>query len=544
MLFNSALFFAFFAVFFGLYWSNRKNLRLQNSLVLAASYIFYGWWDERFLILIALSTACDYICGLGTAGPRFDRKHLMKAGGLLAAVTLVATLPSISTSWPFLIAGLAAIPAGYGIIRGIEQLSGPHRRKAYLTFSIVLNLGLLGVFKYFGFFTDSFIQAFNSIGFTVNAPLVSIILPVGISFYTFQTLSYTIDIYRKQMTPTEQLIDFAAYVAFFPQLVAGPIERAKNLLPQFEKHRVWNSNDISSGTLLFIWGLFKKIVIADNLAPLANTAFASPAEVSPSLMLIGILAFSFQIYCDFSGYSDMARGLARMIGFKLMLNFNLPYFSRTPSEFWRRWHISLSSWLRDYLYIPLGGNRGSNWLTYRNLALTMLLGGLWHGAAWTFIAWGAFHGAILCIYRALQLDRVVFAHPLFSRKGLPVHVSAWLVMSGLTLIGWTFFRAESIGDAMTAITLMGEAFWSGAVVSQLAVTPEWGTLGFYVLPLILVQIVQARSGQLEFLHVSLIGNMTAKPWLRFAGANALLFVICAIAFLASEGGQEFLYFDF
>ena len=544
MLFNSIIFIIFFAVFFCLYWLTAKHLRLQNGLILGASYLFYGWWDERFLILIALSTACDFLCGLGSSGARFSRTPVLKAGSLLAGVVLVVTLPNLSTSWPFLIAGFAALPLGFGLLKSIEQLSGPRRRKAYLITSIVLNLGLLGAFKYFGFFTESFIAAFDSIGLKVHAPLIQIILPVGISFYTFQTLSYTIDIYRKNMQPTERLIDFAAYVAFFPQLVAGPIERAKNLLPQFEKHRIWNGDEVFSGALLFIWGLFKKIVIADNLAPIANAAFADPAQTDPSLMLIGIIAFAFQIYGDFSGYSDMARGLARMIGFKLMLNFNLPYFSRTPSEFWRRWHISLSSWLRDYLYIPLGGSHVSKLITYRNLALTMLLGGLWHGAAWTFIAWGAFHGFILCLYRFFQIDGMIFAKSFFSKSGFFIHIGAWAVMTMLTLVGWTFFRALTIGDAFSALDQAGTAFSSGAFATEMIFLPEWQTLLFYISPLLLVQLVQAASGKLEIFHASLTFAQNRAVLSRFAGINALLFILCAIVFLSAEGGQEFLYFDF
>ena len=543
MLFNSLTFLAFFGLFFGIYCLLRKNLRAQNLLILAGSYLFYGWWDERFLILIALSTACDFLSGFGVAGRRPDRSVAGKAALLFGAVALVATLPSLGASWPFLLAALAALPAGYGLMRSLDRLSGPVRRKAWLVTSIVLNLGLLGIFKYFGFFTESFIAAFSALGMKVNAPLISIILPVGISFYTFQTLSYTIDIYRKNMAPTEKLIDFAAYVAFFPQLVAGPIERAKNLLPQFEAPRDISTDRISSGALLFLWGLFKKIVIADNLAPIVNLAFSDVSTSSPSLMLIGIIAFAFQIYGDFSGYSDMARGLARILGFDLMLNFNLPYLSRTPSEFWRRWHISLSSWLRDYLYVPLGGNRQGKLMTYRNLALTMLLGGLWHGAAWTFIAWGAFHGAILAVYRVFNVDRLVFGTRLFSLQGAAVHGAAWLVMTALTLIGWTFFRAESMGDALTAISLGAQAVTNGALFTELPFMEEWQTVLFYIWPLLIVQALQAASGKLEIFDWSFT-SANSNPALRFAGVNAVLFILCAVIFLAAQGGQEFIYFDF
>ena len=545
MLFNSGIFFLFFGIFFCLYWMLRQRLHWQNTLILAGSYLFYGWWDERFLILIALSTACDFICGLGAAGPRYPRQHLQKAAGLLLGVTLIATLPTFSTSWINLVGILVLIPAGYLLFRALDKLSGPQRRKAYLITSIALNLGLLGVFKYFGFFTESFIDAFTTLGLAVNEPLIQIILPVGISFYTFQTLSYTIDIYRKDMQPTERLVDFAAYVAFFPQLVAGPIERARNLLPQFEKQREWDADKVTSGALLFTWGLFKKIVIADNIAPIANAAFASPADTEPVLMLIGIIAFAFQIYCDFSGYSDMARGLARMIGFDLMLNFNLPYLSRTPSEFWRRWHISLSSWLRDYLYVPLGGNRKGKLLTYRNLFLTMLLGGLWHGAAWTFIAWGAFHGIILAVYRFFSIDTWLTRYQGLSAKTVSINLGAWFVMTVLTLIGWTFFRAETLGDAFSAMAVASAAFGSGAVFTELGRLPEAADLLFYLWPLLLVQTTQAMSGRLEFLPDLIKPASCGSISLRqFAGLNALLFLVCSIFFLSADSGQQFIYFDF
>ncbi len=546
MLFNSAIFFIFFGCFFALYWLLCGHFRIQNGLILAGSYLFYGWWDERFLILVALSTACDFICGLGTAGPRFGPGIIFKAGSLLAAVALLATLPTLPSSWPFLVGLLVTLPLGYGLFWRLETLSGPVRRKAYLITSLVLNLGLLAVFKYFGFFTESFIEAFSALGLKVNAPLVNIILPVGISFYTFQTLSYTIDIYRKQMQPTQKLVDFAAYVAFFPQLVAGPIERARNLLPQFEQKRTWDSEKATSGALLFVWGLFKKIVIADNLAAIVNLAFASPAETAPVLMLTGIIAFAFQIYCDFSGYSDMARGLARMIGFDLMLNFNLPYFSRTPSEFWRRWHISLSSWLRDYLYAPLGGNRNGKLITYRNLCLTMLLGGLWHGAAWTFIIWGAFHGLILSVYRVFDIDKFVFAQSLKTATGVVIHLSAWSVMTLITLVGWTFFRAETLTDALTALHIAATAFTSGAVFTDLGILPEWQRLLFFVWPLLFVQAIQAMTGKLEFFAGLFTRSKTGgrAAAIKFAGLNGLLFILCAIAFLSAQGGQQFIYFDF
>lgn len=544
MLFSSLIFPVFFLIFFAGYWLLRHRLKAQNMLVLAGSYIFYGWWDERFLLLIALSTATDFICGLGAAGPRFERGALAKSAFLMAGTAFAILLVDPSANWIWSLAGLAAIPAGMALFAGLEQLSGPVRRRAYLVTSLAVNLGLLGVFKYFGFFTDSFISAFATLGLDLSGPAIHIILPVGISFYTFQTLSYTIDIYRKNMGPTRSMIDLAAYVSFFPQLVAGPIERARHLLPQFERPREITGERLSSGSLLFLWGLYKKIVIADNLAPIVDSIFADPAAASPELMLVGALAFSFQIYCDFSGYSDMARGLARMLGFDLMLNFNLPYFSRTPSEFWRRWHISLSSWLRDYLYIPLGGNRKGRVLTYRNLFLTMLLGGLWHGAAWTFIAWGVFHGTILCLYRLGNVDALVFREGRKRIAAIGVNVVSWAVMSILTLYGWILFRAESISDAGTAMLSTGQALLTGAFVTRLPALEEAQILFFFIWPLLLVQLWQRWSGRLEFLYDT--ANFTGRHdgVVRLTGLNLVLFTACAILFLSADGGQQFIYFDF
>jgi alginate O-acetyltransferase complex protein AlgI len=535
MLFNSTVFFLFFAAFFALYWRLGARLRAQNILVLGASLFFYGWWDERFLLLIAASTAVDFVAGLGAAGERLRAADLRRAGLYLGAVAVAATLPTFAESWRWLVLTGAFALGGWAVAFLIERAPGD-RRKLWLAASLVSNLGLLAVFKYFGFFTESFIAAAESIGFRVNAPMMEIVLPIGISFYTFQTLSYTIDIWRGQMHPTRRLVDFAAYVAFFPQLVAGPIERARALLPQFETRRRWNAEKARDGTLLFLWGLYKKTVIADNLAPIVNAAFAAPAESSPAFMLLGVLGFAAQIYCDFSGYSDMARGLARMLGFELMVNFNLPYFSRTPSEFWRRWHISLSSWLRDYLYVPLGGNRGGAIRTYRNLFLTMLLGGLWHGAAWTFIVWGAFHGAILAFYRALSIDSMIERAK--GSGALIVNLIAWGVMSILTLVGWTFFRAQSLPDAFVALD---RAFRFDSL-RTLSDVPEASLVLSLTAPLIIANVAN------RFFAPALRG-LAAET--RMAGAipylvrvSAVLTLVCAAAFLSAEGQQDFIYFDF
>lgn len=345
MVFNSLIFLVFFLVVYGLY--RVMPHRGQNLLLLVSSYFFYGWWDWRFLSLIFISTVVDYWAGLA-----------------------------------------------------IEHADeNARRRKIALWISLVSNLGILGFFKYFNFFADNLVVLLQGVGISSPVRHLNIILPVGISFYTFQTMSYTLDIYSRQMRPTRNFLDFAAFVSFFPQLVAGPIERASKLLPQIQTPRTITRGDMESGAWLVFWGLFKKCVVADNLAMLIDTGFGG-GSATGAQSLLGLYAFAFQIFCDFSGYSDIARGLARWMGIELMLNFNNPYFALNPREFWARWHISLSTWLRDYLYIPLGGNLKGRRRTYVNLVLTMLLGGLWHGAAWTFVAWGAFHGALLAIYHA------------------------------------------------------------------------------------------------------------------------------------------------
>ena len=390
--------------------------------------------------------------------------------------------------------------------------------------SVVFNLGLLGVFKYFNFFADSFADFAGIFGWDPGFVTLNVILPVGISFYTFQTMSYTLDIHRRQMEPTADFIRFAAFVSFFPQLVAGPIERARHLLPQFAVPRAITWDNLQAGAMLFLWGFYKKVVIADNLAPISERVFSDPANAGPGEIFVGVLAFTFQIYCDFSGYSDMARGTARMLGFDLMLNFNMPYFARTPSEFWARWHISLSTWLRDYLYIPLGGNRLSPLLTYRNLMLTMLLGGLWHGAAWTFVAWGLFHGLILVIYRLAGADAALARVPASGPAGIALHGAAMALMFLLAMLSWIFFRAGDFADAWTMLA----GFW--------IIEPTWslGRVLFLIAPLVLLEIATRFSGRIQ--------PWTDTPlFLRF---NLVLFLVYASVFLGSTEGQNFIYFDF
>jgi alginate O-acetyltransferase complex protein AlgI len=342
MLFNSIEFLLFLPLVYLLYWFvTNKNLKTQNLLIVVASYIFYGWWDWRFLGLIVFSTVADYS---------------------------IAYMLSITDN--------------------------KTKRKFLLWLSVITNLGLLGFFKYYNFFLDSLYEVIPAIKTSEGFNTLEIILPVGISFYTFQTLSYTIDVYKKKMQPTKDFIAFAAFVSFFPQLVAGPIERASNLLPQILKNRKFSYEQSTQGVRLILWGLLKKVVIADALAPSVNEIFLNFSLYSPLVLILGAFFFAFQIYCDFSGYSDIARGLSKLLGIELMENFNFPYFSRSIGEFWRRWHISLSTWFRDYIYIPIGGSRGTKLKNIRNIFTIFLVSGFWHGANWTFITWGGIHALL------------------------------------------------------------------------------------------------------------------------------------------------------
>lgn len=400
MLFNSIDFFIFFPVVFILYWFVfSKSLNIQNVLIVLASYVFYGWWDWRFLTLIVISTVLDFT-----------------------------------------------------IARWIEIYKSQKVKKTLLIISLVSNLGLLGFFKYFNFFTESFAAAFSLVGIEVDMFTLNVILPVGISFYTFQTLSYTIDVYREKLKPTKDFMAFSAFVCFFPQLVAGPIERATNLLPQFHKARYFNYPLAILGLRQILWGLFKKVVIADNAAVLANHVFNNSAEFDGGTLFLGVFFFAIQIYGDFSGYSDIAIGLSRLFGFDLMRNFANPYFSRSIPEFWRRWHISLSTWFRDYLYIPLGGSRGSKFKAIRNTFIIFVVSGFWHGANWTFIAWG-FVNALLFLPSMLSNSNRKNLDVVAESRNLPT-VKEFVQMLGtfsLICVTWVFFRAENINHAFIYI---------------------------------------------------------------------------------------------
>jgi alginate O-acetyltransferase complex protein AlgI len=526
MLFNSGIFAIFFAAFMPFYLVCRRNVTARNSLLIVASYAFYGWWDARFLILVAISTAVDYAAALGAAGKPVRLLDLVKSAAFLIAVT-IASLAAARPADRWLALPVAAGMSVLGLaVLGVTRLAPARRPRGWLLLSLTTNLGILAFFKYFNFFVGSASELLRTLGLSAHPPALNIVLPVGLSFYTFQAISRTIDSYRRRYEPQYSIVNYAAFHAFFPQLVAGPIERAGHLMPQFETVLPLTRQLLSSGVLLFLWGLYQKIVIADNVAPIANAVFNSPAQQSAGATLAGVLAFTVQIYCDFCGYSNMARGLGRILGFDLMMNFNQPYFARTPSEFWQRWHISLSRWLRDYLYISLGGNRLGVPKTYRNLMVTMLLGGLWHGASWTFVAWGAFHGAIQVVYRVLGIDALVERSRFASLRGFSIQMTAWLVTMCLVCIGWILFRARTFDDALSVCNhLLGTSGYS---------TDTFSTLFFYTAPLIAVEIYQRISGRIEVL--------TVGPFLvRYSAALALILTLIAFS---APSGQEFIYFDF
>lgn len=419
MLFNSTTFLIFFTVFLFLYYFCRNHLKARNILILVGSYVFYGWWDVRFLGLLVATSLVDFYVG-----------------------------------------------------RALHQARREKTRKWILAISIGANLVVLGIFKYYDFFALSFSEFMENLGLNVRMNTLQLILPVGISFYTFQSMSYAIDIYRRHLPPSPDVVAFLAYVAFFPQLVAGPIERATHLLPQFQKTSEITTQDIIQGLWLIVRGFFKKVVIADNLDALVGLVFNFTSQATGPLALLGALAFGLQVYCDFSGYSDIARGAAKWLGFDLMVNFKLPYFSRSISDFWRRWHISLSTWIRDYLYLPLGGNRCSSTRNAANVLATMLLAGLWHGAHINFALWGIWHGAALLIGRGI------------ARFGaLTERVWMWIAV----LYGWMLFRARDTSQIYNLNMAFGDwtaPFWFGDAVLYLVV---------FCLPLILLEFLEERG---------------------------------------------------
>jgi len=409
MLFNSLEFFIFLPIVFVLYWFVcSKSLKLQNVLVLIASYFFYGWWDWRFLSLIILSTIVDYLVGLK-----------------------------------------------------IHQSTHKKSRKRWLWVSVIFNVGLLGFFKYFNFFVDSWVDMMAAFGVTTQSSwTLQVILPIGISFYTFQTMSYSFDIYYKKLTPTKQFIAFATFVGFFPQLVAGPIERASNLLSQITNKRVFKYTQIVAGIKLILWGLFKKLVIADGLAPIVDDVFANYTDYSASTLIMGVVFFSFQVYGDFSGYSDIAIGTAKLFGVELMSNFKFPNFSRNVAEYWQRWHVSLSTWFRHYIYIPLGGSRVGKLISVRNIVIIFLVSGFWHGANWTFIFWGAIHALFYIPVFLMGRNRLYMGNVVGENSWFPSVKETFQLFWTFILVTFSriFFRSESITDAFIYIKTIGNNF--------------------------------------------------------------------------------------
>ncbi len=461
--------------------------KLQNVLLLGASYVFYGWWDYRFCILMLVSSLVDYIVG--------------------------------------------------ALLHRQESVV---RRKWLLAVSIGCNIGLLGIFKYLNFFIESFQELGQIFGMNMSGGTLEIILPVGISFYTFQTMSYTLDIYRRQLKPADSLIDYLAFVSFFPQLVAGPIERASHLLPQLQQRRIVSWEDYASGVRQILCGFFKKIVIADSVAVFVSATYVDPAAASgPSLMLATML-FAFQIYCDFSAYSDIAIGTARLFGIRLMQNFAYPYFSKSIHEFWQRWHISLSTWFRDYVYIPLGGNRGSGRLRNRNILLTFIVSGFWHGAAWQFLGWGALHGTALVAENTTAPS--VQSKGQSSRERLipsPSSLAKMLLTFCIVCLGWVLFRAETIGDAMIiwkkmAFSIVNTAHWHSVWIDYSSHGPLFYTVNMLLAFVLVEWIHRHRSFPLEIGH-----------WPSPVRWPAYTLVLWLIAEHADKTPQSpFIYFQF
>lgn len=434
MLFNSLEFAVFLPIVLIGYYSLSR--RAQNIWLIIASYIFYGWWDWRFLFLIFISTIVDYSCGLGMGST-----HVKS------------------------------------------------RKKFLLATSVTVNLGILGFFKYFNFFADSFAVLLEYFGLSANAHSLAIILPVGISFYTFQTMAYSIDVYRGRITPTRRFENFALYVAFFPQLVAGPIERPKNLLPQISKKRIVSENQLVQGFLLILTGLFRKVVIADTAARFVDLCFNYPGSYSSPALALGVVFFAIQIYADFSGYTNIARGVAMLLGFELMQNFKHPYLAANIAQFWRRWHISLSTWFRDYLYIPLGGNRKGRARTYFNLFVTMLLCGLWHGASWNFVAWGGMHGIFLAVHRFFYSNKKQGAGNKKTKFNIFLYSIKVTGTFALVCFAWIFFRASDMQSALSYIASIA-ACQEGSFA---AIGPHFHKLVFYIMALYLTDVARLNG---------------------------------------------------
>lgn len=473
MLFDTPVFFLFLVIVVACYWL--LKWRKQNVFLLLASYFFYGWWDWRFLALILISTVVDFYCA-----------------------------------------------------KNIAISHSAVRRKSLLTLSVALNLSFLGFFKYFNFFVESFSSTMSALGIPMNVTLLRILLPPGISFYTFQALAYIVDVYFRRLEPAESLLDYALFINFFPHLIAGPIQRPSHLLPQVQSPRHFDAQKFSDGVLLILTGLFRKCVIADNCALLANAAFnGKMGEPTLPIVLLGTYAFAWQIYGDFSGYSDIARGAAQLMGFHFMVNFRQPYLAFSLQDFWRRWHISLSTWLRDYLYIPLGGSRDGERRTYRNLMITMLLGGLWHGANWTFVVWGAIHGVGQSIERFVRTRIGSRREPTVT----PGMVRLWIkriFIFHLVCLSWIFFRAQSIHAALRFVNALRIPEWRPEFITA------YKFLALFSLPLFLMDVLLEARDE-EFLFQKM------QPARQLAYACALVMVV---ALFSANEANAFIYFQF
>ena len=491
MLFNSPAFLIFLPIVFTAYWAMNRwtgkcsGVRVQNLLLLLASYVFYGWWDWRFLGLIIFSTAVDFAVGLQIARANaYDCPDDTNHRSLLA--------------------------------------------KRWLALSIVVNLSLLGYFKYANFFLNSWIEAWEAVGVIMHASSLQVILPVGISFYTFQTLSYSIDVYRRKLQPTSDLIRFAAFVSFFPQLVAGPIERASSLLPQIARRRIFDYNQAVGGLRLILWGMFKKVVVADTCAIHVNQIFSNYESYSGPTLILGAIYFAFQIYGDFSGYSDIAIGTARLFGISLMTNFKKPYFARDVAEFWRRWHISLSTWFRDYLYIPLGGSRAGKWKAVRNTFIIFLVSGFWHGANWTFIVWGGIHALLflpllLAGRNRRNTDDITGLPSLSDLLGMVRTFAA-------VTVAWVFFRSKSVAQALAY--LQG---WGRLPSAEMPITE----VSYITIAIVLFMLLaEALSNALWIKKINPKTQLLLEP---------IIWSICIIIILMSPGlatKSAFIYFQF
>ena len=485
MLFNSLEFLVFLPIVFVLYWFVFQKREWQNLLIVTASYVFYGWWDWRFLFLIVFTSLCSFYSGVL-----------------------------------------------------IERFEGSKRRQRLVCASnLILNFLILGVFKYYNFFADSLAQLVWSLfHYQLDWVTLNVILPVGISFYTFQALSYTIDVYRKDVPVTKNIIEFCAFISFFPQLVAGPIERAKNLLPQFQRDRHFDYVQAVDGCRQMLWGFFKKVVIADSCASDLNPLWDSYADYSGVSLWLLALLFTFQIYCDFSGYSDIAIGCSRLFGIRLLSNFNYPYLSRSIPEFWRRWHISLMTWFRDYVYIPLGGSRCAQWKVIRNTFIVFGVSGLWHGANWTFVVWGLYHGTLIVLYKLLHVntkDKDILA----AGRRLPSlkELSRVVVTFGLAVVGWVIFRAENISQAWDFVSRMFLTAFDDF-------HPRLGSISTFIAILLLMIVEYLQRDKVHVLQFS-----SGNRLFRYAVARWTVYLAMLVAifyFYFNTVSQEFIYFQF